>query len=73
MKSFEDINILIKMKLFCLKSVFFFKKRNLKNFKNIKTNCFFEKNKKKTVILEKKIFALKQIFFFEKTFFENFL
>ena len=59
MKSFEDINILIEMQLFCLKvqKLLFTKKMFLK--KKLKKKRFLEKNcdlKQKNFFLEKYIF-----------------
>ena len=68
MKSFEDINVLIKIKLFCEKKNFFFgksfclKKKNLENFFLKKKACYLkQKNFLKTKTFLRKI--LKKNFF----------
>ena len=61
MKSFENIIILFKVKLFCLKNLSFGKSFHLKNV--------FEKKIKKMFFLRKKLF---ENIFFEKNFFAEF-
>ena len=74
MKSFENINTLIEIKLFCLKNVFLFFGKSF-----MKKNCYLkqknfpwkktflkEKNFRKNAYLKK---YLKKSFFFEKQFF----
>ena len=65
MKSIEDINVLIKVKLFCWKNLLFWKKFLFE--RKFKKSCFFEK---KTVLFESKEFFLeKNIGKFGKNFF----
>ena len=56
-ESFEDINILIKVKLFCLKNVFFEKKLSFE-----KKLCFWKHKLKKNAFFQKKL--LEKITFF---------
>ena len=73
MKSFENINILIKVKLFCWKKFFFQKSFYLKkdchlkekNFIWVEERFFVEKKK----FFEKKTFFWKKTCFCEKNFF----
>ena len=78
MKSFENINILIKVKLFCLKNIcvgesFYLKKYDFENKKKIKKLFFlkqkllFERKKllKKKFCLEKILFLKTKNFFFQ--------
>ena len=71
MKSLEDISILIKVKLFCLKKLFFGKSFYLKwnDFEN--KNMFLKKKKKdllfwKKLLFEKKVFENKDNLFLKK-------
>ena len=83
MKSFEDIKILIKVKLFCLKNLvfgksFYLKKKVFENKNNVfeTKNClFFEKTylKQKNFFLKKKSFVWKELFLEEKNFGKNWL
>ena len=73
MKSFEDINILIKVKVFCLKTFFWKKLLFEKMFWKIRIKkLLFETKKlfcwKSNFVWEKNFFL---IFFFEKKFFEK--
>ena len=74
MKSLEDINILIRVKLFCLKNSFFEKKKILKIKMNPERFFFWKENfcMDKNFFLEKILFRKKKIFlkkFSEKIFF----
>ena len=68
MKSFEDINILIRVKLFCLKNLFLEKAFTWKKvFEKMflkKKICFL----KKKLLFERKKLFLEKILFFEKKF-----
>ena len=57
MKSFENINILIKVKLFCWEKNFFQKSFNMEKDCHLKEKNFFEKN-----VFLKKLYYLKKNF-----------
>ena len=72
MKSFEDINILIKVKLFCLKNLFLQEIKHLFEKKSFRKKILLKKNFKKAFFLEKKLlFEIKKVVlkFGEKLFF----
>ena len=58
-KSFEDINILIKIELFCLKTVFCFWKKLLFEEKKVRKNCCMKQKK----FFGKKTFFWKHVYF----------
>ena len=66
MKSLEDISILIKVELFCLKKLFFGKSFYLKQYDFENKNMFLKKTKKifyfgKSFYLKKKFLKIKII------------
>ena len=65
MKSFENINILIKVKLFCLKNLFFFWKKVWILKKN-PSNFFFQEMEKSFIKNVEKKFFLEKILFLKK-------
>ena len=71
MKSFENINILIKVKLFCKKKFFFQKRKKTFLEKTLKKKNFF---RKKLVLVKKNFFLKKKTrfgLFGKKIFFEK--
>ena len=71
MTSFEDINILITVKFFCLKNVFFLEKAFIWKINVFENKNVFEKKKSKKVLFETKKLIVKKQIFFGKLFFEK--
>ena len=66
MKSFEDINILVKAQLFCLKNLSFGKSFYLKKNYVFESKNMFLKENIKTFFLKKKIFFSEKLLFLKK-------
>ena len=78
MNSFDNINISIKVKLFCVKNVFFlkkllFKKKFFLKEKILKNCCFFKKKSVDLFLFEKNFFSERNYFFGKKILENKFL